>query len=108
MGKKIIIKRVSGYADRMRPYVVMLDGKAIGEVANNQTVELYVDDGIHSINMKIDWCRSNIVNFKSDKDITEFECGSNLKGFKIILAIFFVIFLRDKYLWLKQVVPSNK
>lgn len=103
MSKRIIIKRNSGYADKLRPYEIVLDGKVIGEVKNNQTVELHISGDVHSLHMKIDWCRSNIINFESNKDITEFECGSNLRGFKIIFSIIYVIFLRDQYIWLSQI-----
>ena len=57
---------------------------------------------MHHLNLKIDWCRSNIIDFEVNQDAIEFECGSNLRGFKVLLAIFYVLFLRSKYLWLKM------
>lgn len=98
----IRIKRDTGFADRFRAYKVILDGNVIGEIKNGQQVEFDVSSGKHQLNLKIDWCRSNIVDFEMNQDIVEFECGSNLRGFKILLASFYVIFLRSKYIWLKM------
>lgn|SRR3989338_2972024 len=98
----IRIKRDTGYADRLRAYKVVLDGNVIGEIRNGQQVEFDVESGKHMLNLKIDWCRSNIVEFEIKQDSVQFECGSNLRGFKILLAIFYVILLRSKYIWLKM------
>jgi hypothetical protein len=98
----IRIKRDTGYADRVRAYKVVLDGNVIGEIKNGQQVEFDVAPGKHQLNLKIDWCRSNIVDFEINQSTVEFECGSNLRGFKILLAIFYVTFLRSKYIWLEM------
>ncbi len=98
----IRINRDTGYADRLRAYKVVLDGNVIGEIRNGQQVEFDVGSGKHQLNLKIDWCRSNMVDFEMNQDSVQFECGSNLRGFKILLAIFYVIFLRSKYIWLKM------
>ncbi|MCA8985852.1 MAG: hypothetical protein R3C12_22920 [Planctomycetaceae bacterium] len=98
----IRIKRDTGYVDSLRAYIVVLDGNVIGEIENGQQVEFDVAPGMHHLNLKIDWCRSNIIDFEVNQDAIEFECGSNLRGFKVLLAIFYVLFLRSKYLWLKM------
>ena len=98
--KMIRIKRDTGYVDRLRAYKVVLDGNVIGEIRNGQQVEFDVAPGKHQL--KIDWCHSNIVNFEMNQDSVQFECGSNLRGFKVLLAIFYMIFLRSKYIWLKM------
>ena len=99
----IKIKRDSGYVDRLRAYKVVVDGNVVGEIKNGQQIELDVSQGKHELFLKIDWCRSNVVEFESDgsSDI-EFECGSNLRGLKILLSIVYVTFLRSKYIWLKK------
>jgi hypothetical protein len=98
----IRIKRDTGYTDRLRAYKVVLDGNVIGEIKNDQQVELDVAPGKHHLTLKIDWCRSNIVDFEVNQDTVEFECGSNLRGFKVLLVIFYVLFLRSKYIWLRR------
>ena len=98
----IRIKRDTGYADRLRAYKVVLDGNVVGEIKNGQQVEFDVAPGKHQLNLKIDWCRSNIVDFEVNQDNVEFECGNNLRGFKVLLAIFYVLFMRSKYIWLEM------
>ena len=90
----IRIKRNSGYADRMRAYKLILDENAIGEIKNGQEITLEVPKGNHQLYLKVDWCRSNTVNFNANDNIIKFDCGSNLRGFKILLAIFYIIFFR--------------
>lgn len=102
MDNMIKIKRDSGYADRIRAYKVILDEKVIGEIKNGQEVTLEVPKGNHQLYLKIDWCRSNTVNFDANDSAIKFECGSNLRGLKILLVMFYIIFFRDQYLWLKK------
>ena len=98
----IRIKRDTGYADILRAYKVVLDGNVIGEIKNGQQVEFDVAPGKHHLNLKIDWCRSNIVDCEANQDTVEFECGSNLRGSKVLLAIVYVLFMRSKYIWLRM------
>ena len=98
----IKIKRDSGYADRLRAYKVVLDEKVIGEIKNGQEVAFEIPKGSHQLYLKIDWCRSNIINFDADDSDAGFECGSSLRGVKIFLAIFYITLSKDQYLWLKK------
>jgi hypothetical protein len=97
----IRIKRDSGYADRLRAYKVVLDGTIVGDIRNGQQLELKVAPGKHRLQLKIDWGSSNMVDFEiNDRDL-EFQCGSNLRGFKILLAIFYATIFSNQYIWLK-------
>ncbi|HUU02656.1 MAG TPA: hypothetical protein VM425_14545 [Myxococcota bacterium] len=98
----IRITRDSGYADRIRAYKIVLDGNVIGEIRNGEQLELDVPPGKHKLHLKIDWCRSNFVDFETNGNTVEFECGSNLRGSKIFSSIIYVTFLRNKYIWLKK------
>jgi len=98
----IRIKRDSGYADRLRAYKVLLDGEVIGEISNDQQFEFDAAPGKHQIQLKIDWCTSNRVDFEKEQDTVEFECGSSLRGFRILLSILYVTILRNQYMWLKR------
>ena len=98
----IRITRDSGYADRIRAYKIVLDGNVIGEIRNGEQLELDLPPGKHQLHLKIDWCRSNVVDFETNGNTVEFECGSNLRGSKIFLSIVYVTFLRNKYIWLKK------
>jgi cold shock CspA family protein len=97
----IRITRESGYADVLRAYKVVLDGKVIGTIRDGQQVEFDVAPGRHQLQLKIDWCRSNIVDFEVDGGTVEFECGSNVGGCNGMMAIYYVVFLSGEYLWLR-------
>ena len=92
----IIITRDSGWVDRARAYKVSLDGKVIGKVKNGQEIQFDVPPGKHKLHLKLDWCRSNIVEFEVLDGPVEFECGSNLRGFRSLLAVLYATILYHK------------
>ncbi len=98
----IRLKRVSCWTDRLRAYKVILDGNTLGEIGNGEEREFKVPAGKHTLKMKIDWCGSNTIDFETQGNPVEFECGSNLGGTRALLAIFYVFFLRNEYVWLKR------
>ena len=97
----IRIKRESEFRDRLRAYKVVLDGNVVGEINNGQQLELKVTPGKHRLQLKIDWGWSNIVDFEMNDCDIEFQCGSNLRGFKILLAILYVTIFSNQYIWLR-------
>ena len=104
---KLRLNRDSGYADRIRDYHVVLDGKKVARIGNGESIEIPVEPGKHELYMKIDWCRSNKIEFEAqDGQENEFYCGSSLRGFKLIFSIVYATFLKNSYLWLKE--SSNK
>ena len=97
---KIQIIRGKGYADAVRAYKIELDGQLVGEIRQGATVEHNLTPGSHSLRLKIDWCSSNTVEFSNNSEETvTFECGNNTNP---MFAIFYVLFSRDKYLWLRR------
>ena len=103
----IKLKRDSGYSDRIRAYHVVLDGKKVVKIGNGESVEFEAEPGTHELFLKIDWCRSNKITFSISEGQTKtFDCGSSLRGLKMILAILYITFLKNSYLWLSE--SSNK
>ena len=99
----IRINRINKYPDRMRNYKVVLDNNCLGEVGGGETKIFEVAQGKHTIYLKIDWCRSNKLDFYvSENEVLEFDCGSSISGWKILLNIIYIIFLKDNYLWIKM------
>ena len=95
----IIIKRGKGYADKMRAYKVLLDGTEIGDIRQGESKQFPVQEGKHTLQLKIDWCTSKPVTFDlADKSIT-FECGRNTAT----KAAFSAFFKTKDYMWLKRV-----
>ena len=98
----IRIIRESGIADILRSYQIIVDDYVVGEIRNGARVEFDVPPGKHQIYMKINWCRSNVVDFEAKQGVVQFECGSNIRGWKTLIALLYVTFLRDQYLWLRR------
>jgi hypothetical protein len=88
----ITLKRDSGWADRLCAYKVVLDGNVVGEIGNGELFQLDVPKGKHSLNLRIDRCGSNIVEFTTDGNTVGFECGNSLRGFKLFFAVLYVTF----------------
>lgn len=102
MPTTITISRDSGYADRLRDYRVLVDRIEEAGIGNGETKTLEVSPGEHELLLKIDWCRSNAVRFEISEDQTvKFSCGSSLRRSRPGLAIYYVLFARNQYLWLK-------
>lgn len=99
---KIKIVRDSGYADRVRKYKVMCDGKHLGDIGNGESLEFETSPGEKEVFLKIDWCRSDKVRVNVPADgVVTLHGGSSLRGAKVFLAIVYAIFMPHKYLWLK-------
>ena len=77
---KLIIKRSSEWNNRMRDIGIYLDDKKIGEIGNGEFKEFDIPEGIHKLKAKIDWCKSEILEFEtSENEIKKIE----LSGFKM-------------------------
>jgi len=62
-----------------RNYGIYLNQKKVGTIGNGQTKEFEIDSGIYEINAKIDWCRSQTLEFEvTNNENKTFEIG----GFK--------------------------
>lgn len=99
----IRIKRDSGYVDSLRAYKVILDGEVIGEIRDGQVAAFDVPSGIHDLQLKVDWCTSNTVKFKVEDKTVVFECGSSLRGLRILLMRFYTTFYSNQYIWLRKI-----
>lgn len=99
----IKLKRDSGYADRIRAYHVVIDGKKVTKINNGGNIEIEVEPGDHELFLKVDWCRSNKITFSITEGETKaFDCGSSLRGYKLLFAIIYAIILWSSYLWLRE------
>ena len=98
----ICISRDSVFRDRFRDYRVLLDGREIGRIGNGQEKRFEIDPGQHQLAMKIDWCTSAPVRFLAvNGQSSKFRCGSGLRGIRLLFMLYYVIFARSKYLWIR-------
>jgi hypothetical protein len=98
----IVLRRDSGYADRLRKYRVILDDLEIGRIGNGDEKRFDITPGEHRLMIKVDWGRSGVVRFIAvEGQMLEFECGSNLRGANLLFAIYYATFGFRNYLWLR-------
>ena len=100
---KLNINRVTSYLDRIRAYKIVLDGVEVGQITAGESFDMTISPGEHRILLKIDWCRSNMLDFtaQAGAEVT-LNCGSSLTGWRIFMVFLYVSFLRDKYLWIQE------
>jgi hypothetical protein len=97
------VSRDSGYADSLRAYAVVLDDKKIGELRNGETKEFSIPPGPHKLSLKIDWCGSRALNVTATEGKTlSFRASSNLRGLRLLLNLWYIIFARNSYLLIEQ------
>ncbi|MGM1057466.1 MAG: hypothetical protein ACQEWG_16390 [Bacteroidota bacterium] len=76
---KIVIKRKSQWANKMRGIGLYLNGEKIGTIDDGETKEFQIEPGLHRLSAKIDWCGSPIEEIKlKQNDVKHVE----LSGFK--------------------------
>ena len=89
----ITIQRGKSYADRLRAYKVAVDGVVVASVRAGQSVTVPVAAGSHTLRLRIDWGRSEELQFQARAgECIAFECGSSLAGWRVLLAIFYAVF----------------
>src|SRR5579871_3897995 len=97
------IFRDSGYADRLRAYKIVLDDTEVAEIRDGETKQIPVSEGEHSLRIRIDWCGSDTKQFTvvADEDPV-FQVRSNLRGVRVLLMFWYLLFARDSYLVLRE------
>lgn len=99
----IIIRRDSQYADKARSYKIIIDGNYYDKINDGEVKNINISSGKHTIQLKIDWCKSNKIDFNaSEKETIEFNCGSSIKGGRFLFSIFYATILKNNYLWIKR------
>lgn len=95
--------RKKAFVDSIRRYVVLIDGVNRGTISNGGTLELTLEPGERTVQLKIDWCRSNPITLTvNDGDELHFQCGPNLEGVGLLLGFYMVLFAPGRYLFLRR------
>jgi hypothetical protein len=99
----LIIERETGYADRLRSYRILIDGKQADTIRAKERKTLTLSPGRHSVQLGIDWATSNSLDIVAHPgDTFQVACGNNAKGWRLLLLLLYVTVWRHKYLWLRQ------
>jgi hypothetical protein len=95
--------RKKNWGDLFRFYEVIFDGENVGIIFAGQSISFPVEPHAHSLQMKIDWCSSEEINFNvGPGDEITFECESGLSILQVLLIPYYLIFRPNNWILLKQ------
>jgi hypothetical protein len=84
------------WQDRFRAYTILVDGAEVGDIRQLNEVLVPVAPGRHSVQFRVDWCRSPSVDIEVAEGATEVvTCEPNAHP---LLAIVYISFLRSRYI----------
>ena len=98
----IRITRGSYWSDMARAYKIFIDGVHRGNVKYGETVDFSVENGLHEVCAKIDWCRSSSLFVEVSNSTVNIEVGPSAIGWRRWVGLVYATFLRHKYLWLRE------
>lgn len=97
---KLTVQRDTGYADKLRKYRVFLNGSEIGQLAEGAVLHQEIGEGSHTLEARIDWGGSRPLKLNASTSDRVVVVRSALRGWRVILALLYVIFNRQGYLTL--------
>jgi hypothetical protein len=97
----LIVRRDKGYADKIRKYRILLDSVEIGQLAEGAELCEQISEGPHVAEARIDWCGSQSLEFQARAGEQILVVRSSLRGWRVILALFYVMFNKRGYLVLE-------
>ena len=94
-----VTREPSRWRDRLRSYKLVVDGSTVASLKEGDTGVVTVGPGAHRVWMKIDWCRSSILDVEMEEGGTaSFTCRPNGSLWMILL---YATVLRKRYLVLE-------
>ena len=67
----------------IRNYKVIIDSEVVGVIASGETKHFEMSPGTHTIQVKIDWCRSRPCRFESSAgENVELNCGATYNDWR--------------------------
>ncbi|MEC1403213.1 hypothetical protein [Bacillus subtilis] len=99
----IEMSRTSQYINKLRGYSVLIDGAEMGTIRDGGRLRIDLPPGEHVIQVKIAWCTSPTLRFTlAEGEVLKFRCGSPIRGWKLLLALFSVLGRPENYLFIEQ------
>ena len=99
---KIVLQRVSEFSNWLRAYTIEIDGVEVGRIRNGKRIEIHVAPGRYAMQLKIDWARSNTLEFDAAHEVVQLECGSNYRGRWLFRGVGNVLTGGAEDLWLRN------
>ena len=87
----------------MRSYKIFINGIYRGRIKWNETVDFPVENGIHEVRAKIDWCSSNRLFVEVNNSTVNLEVDRSLMWLGGLRGFLYITFWRHKYLLLEEV-----
>ena len=97
----LTVHRDEGWADKLRKHRILLDGVEIGRLGERDELMHQVSEGRHVIEARIDWCGSQPLSFEAKAEGVVVTVKSALRGWRVLLLLFYIIFNRRGYLTLE-------
>jgi hypothetical protein len=103
MGAELTVSRSpQRWPDRLRGYRLVVDGKSVASLKRGQSVSVPVQPGHHRIWMRIDWCRSRILDVElGDNERVVLTCRSGVRLWLLLFPVYLTV-LRARYISLEQ------
>jgi len=99
MTELVLSRAREPYQDRARVYRVRLDGTDVATIAAGEEKRVAVHPGHHTLQLTIDWCRSNLLDLSIQSGESQlYICGPNATP---LLALIYASFLRNRYLYVR-------
>ena len=97
----ILKSETANWADVTRAYKVIIDGIEVGVIKNGETKEYDLNEGFHSLQLKIDWCSSQAESFVvKNGDTIYANCAPAKKPF-LFGELIYITFMCNHYIDLK-------
>jgi hypothetical protein len=102
MATTLNIHRPRQRANRFRRYRLTVDQRDVGFIRNEEILIVAVEPGVHTVEARIDWCRSRPLTVTVLPDhAAPVEVGTNVPNNQPSGAIFTMMFQPSDYLYLK-------
>ena len=94
----LTVQRDKGYADKLRKYRIFLDDSEIGQLAEGAVLHQEIGEGPHTLEARIDWGGSRPLKLNVSTSDQVVVVRSALRGWRVILALWYAVFNSHGYL----------
>ncbi len=102
---KFAFSRDTGWADKHCSYLIILNGQIAEKLKEGESCSITISPNIYEVYIRIPWSwhRSNKLKIEiKEGQNYKFMCRSNIRGWKICLALFYTIFFFNRYIVLEK------
>lgn len=103
---KILVSRPKQYADRIRSYNLLVDGKLLARIKAGEEIYVTLPENARVISAKIDWCSSNKFNLSSITANEKIEVKNAIakKIFIPFYVLYAITFKKNAYLHIAKAI----